>query len=376
MSPKSTKKMIVHYESTFLPITEIWIYNILCNLKSYNSIFISRNIKNLDLFPFDNVYSLASLSRIQRVIDLGLFKTIGYFPYFKDKCKEFNCSLLHVHFGYNGVKSIGLKKKLNVPMICSFYGIDAFCFPYLDDNQKKLSKLFKVVDKVLVLGPYMQNQLIELGCSPEKIVIQHLGVNTNNIKYKTRSIPANRPINFLCAASFVEKKGYDITIQAFSKIRHKIDFKLHIIGDGPLKKEILDMIQRYDLSERVVFYGYRDYSFFINMAYSCDVFIQASKTTKTNDKEGTPMAIVDAMSTGMPVVSTYHSDIPEIVNINTGFLAIENDVDDLSKAILRVYENLNELDRYGEQGRLHIEENFNAEIQTNKLEIIYDSILQ
>jgi colanic acid/amylovoran biosynthesis glycosyltransferase len=375
MSIDTNKNTIVHYESDFLPLTQIWIYDILCNTGKFNSIFLSRNLLNLDLFPFENLFSLANHSNFERMIDIGLFKTLGYFPYFKKKCEEFNCKLFHVHFGYNGVKSIGLKKKLDIPMICSFYGVDAFRFPYKNDNQKKLRKLFEVVDKVLVLGPYMQNQLIDLGCSPEKILIQHLGVNTNKIIYKARAIPVNRPINFLCAASFVEKKGYDITIKAFSRIKDKIDFKLHIIGDGPLRKEITDMIKLYRLSDYVVLYGYRDYSFFINSAYSCDVFIQASKTAKDNDKEGTPMALVDVMTTGMPVITTYHSDIPEIVNCNNGFLAKEGDVEDLTKAILMVYNNVNGLSKLGEQGRLHIEKNFNSVTQGARLEKIYDSLL-
>lgn len=372
---KNNKLICAHYISTYLPLIGNWIYNILKNYETYRPIMLTRNITNFDRFTIDSIISLSQLNKFSYLYNFIFFKTLGYFPIFKKYCIRNKVKILHVHFGYHGIKSIGLKKCLNIPMVCSFYGNDVYKWP----NQKKccikLQKLFKEAEQILALGPYMKEHLIELGCSEQKICIQHLGVSVDSIKYKPREYHDSEPLRFLIASSFVEKKGIDIVLNALKFIEEDIDFKLDIIGDGHLKSYILQLIRELKIEDRVKLHGYQPYSYFIDLAYQCHIFLQASKTAANGDKEGTPMSLVDAMATGMPVISTYHSDIPEIVKDGeNGFLAEENNVEDFSNAILKILNNIGDLEKFSQNARKHIEISFNSKIQAMKLESIYDKL--
>lgn len=375
-SLKNDKLVCAHYISTYLPLIGSWIYNILINYDKYKPIMLTRNIANFDQFSIDNIISLSRLNKFSYLYNFTVFKTSGYFPIFKKYCLKKNVKILHVHFGYHGIKLIGLKKQLNVPMVCSFYGNDVYKWP----NQKKyragLQKLFKEADQILALGPYMQDHLCKLGCPDQKIVIQHLGVSVDQIKYKPRKYHGSEPIRFLMASSFVKKKGIDIVLNALYFIGKDTDFQVDIIGDGYLKNDLMQLVRELKLEERVTFHGYQPYSYFIDLSYHCHIFLQASKTAENGDKEGTPMSLVDAMATGMPVISTYHSDIPEIViNSKNGFLAVENNIKDFTNAVLKILNNISNLEKFSQNARKHIEEYFNSKIQAIKLEEIYNKLI-
>jgi colanic acid/amylovoran biosynthesis glycosyltransferase len=274
------------------------------------------------------------------------------------------------------VKSIGLKKKLRVPMVCSFYGDDAFAYPYVGNNLKGYQKLFRDADMILVLGAYMKQQLIKLGCPENKITIHHLGIDVGKIRFEKRSIATGKKIRFLIASSFLPKKGIDLALKALASLKDSYDFSLDIIGDGPMKDELLSIIEANEMNDRVTLHGYKPYDYFINLTYSCDIFIQASKTTSSNNKEGTPMAIVDAMATGLAVVSTKHSDIPEIViDGENGLLAEENDLESLKGCLRNIMANPDKVEQFSLKGRAWVEKEFDARKQTAKLETYYNNLI-
>jgi len=367
----------IHYISKFLPITEVWMYNQVRFIKNFKPVVISRSGTNSNLFPFEPKYSLKENGDFTYWLNIFISRLIGYIPYFYLVCKKENVKILHVHFGYNGIKFINLKKVLRVPMVCSFYGTDAFSFPFKrKSNLKKLKKLFINADKILVLGPYMKKSLIELGCPAEKIIIHHLGIEVRKIRFKKRQLPVNRPIRFLVASSFVEKKGIDICLKALAQVINLFDFHVDIIGDGVLRDVIKSIITDLNMLNYVTLHGYKDYKYMINLAYSCDIFLQASRTTNQNDKEGTPMVFVDMMATGMPVISTKHSDIPEIIDdqIN-GYLAEENSIDSFKTKILKLINNKEYIPTMSENCREKVVKKFNAETQSIRLEKIYQSLI-
>lgn len=365
-----------HYLSKYLPLTENWIYRILINHQQYKPVVLTRKKVNLNLFSISFLYSLDDFSKMRQYVEILFFRLFDYFRFFERICKKNSIQILHVHFGYHGVKLLGLKKKLNIPMICSFYGDDAFAYPRLGNNIKRYHRLFRQADKILVLGIYMKAELIRLGCPENKISIHHLGIDVDNIRFSKRSIPKGGRVRFLIASSFVKKKGVDLAVKALANCKEDYDFTLDIIGDGPLKDEIIQAIEMSGIKSRITLHGYKTYDYFINLAYECDIFIQASLTTAQNNKEGTPMAIVDALATGMAVVSTRHSDIPEIVvDGENGYLANENDVGSLEHCIRKLLDDPDKIEVFSMQGRAWIEKEFNARTQTIKLEEYYSKLI-
>jgi colanic acid/amylovoran biosynthesis glycosyltransferase len=375
-SSQSKQPVCAHYVSSYLPLTENWIYRVLINRQRVKPIMLSRKKENLKLFPLENIFSLSDLNVIRRYAEILFFRVTGYFNFFKQVCLQNKVDILHVHFGYHGVKFQGLKQTLKIPLVCSFYGDDAFSYPQRKGYAKKYLSLFNTADRILVLGPYMKSELMKLGCPEDKLVIQHLGIDSSKIEFKKREVKPNEPIRFLFASSFLEKKGIVLAIKALASFKDKIDFTVDIIGDGPLRKQIESEIEIGGIQDRVTLHGYRPYDFVIEMAYQCQVFIQASLTGSQNNKEGTPMAIVDAMATGMAVISTRHSDIPEIVKDGvSGYLANENDVENLKECIQKIIDAPELVSEFSKNARTWIEQEFDAAKQTQKLEQLYISLM-
>lgn len=365
------KPVCAHYASSYLPLTENWIYRAVQNLNLFRPIFLSRKKQNIELFPIQQLYSLQDFGLLRQYAEIVLSKLTGYFLFFRSVCYRNKVKILHVHFGYHGVKLMGLARTLRIPMICSFYGDDAFA----TIHAHKYKKLFLNADKILVLGPYMKNRLIQLGCDEHKLHIHHLGIDVNAIPFVQRRY-IGKPIRFLIASSFLPKKGIDLALTAFGALQ-QYDFYLDIVGDGSLRDELYQLAEQNGLSRRITWHGYKSYAYFIELAYTCNVFVQASRTTPNNNKEGTPMAIVDAMATGMAVISTKHSDIPEIVKDNeNGYLAEENDVLSLRNSIEKILCNPEKIEAFSVQARKHVEIEFNVFKQGERLDSLYATLIR
>lgn len=366
------KPVVLHYNSRYLPLTENWIHSILRHHKTFLPVFITRITQNLELFPLPKVFSLEHINKIIRLSQIAYSKLSGYIPFFYSTCKKSRASILHVHFGYHGVKLLGLKRKTGLPMVCSFYGDDAFHYPLKPGVKKQYRKLFAEADSILVLGPYMKAHLAGLGCAEEKIRIHHLGIDTGSIGYRPRTRKPGAPVRFMTSCSLLEKKGVGVAIRALAALKDTYAFTLDLVGDGPLRETLQQLAKECGIYDRLTWHGYKPYSFVIEKMYQCDVLIQASITTPDNRKEGTPVAIMDAMATGMAVVATRHSDIPEIVEDGvTGLLAAENDVEGLRACFKKLLDNPPVIESFGLRGREKVERGFNVATLTAQLEEHY-----
>ena len=88
------------------------------------------------------------------------------------------------------------------------------------------------------------------------------------------------------------------------------------------------------------------------------------------------MVLLDAQASGLPVVATEHDDIPEyVLNGRSGLLSPERDVDGLCDHIRSMLMSRDRWAEMGRQGRRHVEESYNARVQSERLELIYDGLL-
>ena len=107
------------------------------------------------------------------------------------------------------------------------------------------------------------------------------------------------------------------------------------------------------------------------------IFLAPSVKSKSGDEEGTPVAIMEALASGIPVVSTCHSGIPELVmHGKTGLLANECDSDDLANKIREIILNPLKSKKMVLKGRKHIEQNYDINILNNKLIDTYYRVLK
>lgn len=300
--------------------------------------------------------------------------------------REINPSIIHSHFGNFAWFEMPIAKRINSAHIVTFYGYDVNRFPRIfPEWQKRYKELFKHVDKVLCEGPYMAGDIKKHGCPPSKILVHHLGIALGNIAFQPRKWEEGSPLRVLLSGNFVEKKGIPFALKALGRIQKKVPLEITIIGDAKRqprciaeKEKIIKAIAENDLSANTRMLGFQPHTVLIEEAYSHHVFISPSITASDGDTEGgVPVTIIEMAATGMPIVSTKHCDIPEvIIDGESGFLAPEKDILALTEKINALIEQKNNWFRFLEKARQHIEQEYNAEKQGLKLSKVYIDVLK
>jgi colanic acid/amylovoran biosynthesis glycosyltransferase len=221
---------------------------------------------------------------------------------------------------------------------------------------------------------------MDLGCPADKVHVLHLGVDVANIAYQPRYWRPGEPLKILLAASFVEKKGLPYALEALAHLQHEVDLQITIIGDARQepqslmeKEKILTILNSSQLASQTRLLGYQPQEKLFEEAYQHHLFLSPSVTAVSGDTEGgAPVSLIDMSATGMPIISTTHCDIPEVVKHGeTGLLAPERDVEGLINHLRQFIQNPQLFYEMGKNGRLHMEQAYNAPQQSQLLANFY-----
>ncbi len=365
-----------HYISNYLFTTVNWLYTILRPTTTYEPVVLARKTSNLEAFPLRKLYAVSELNAMAQAYNLAFYKTFDYFPLFYKAGKENGFDLLHSHFGHDAVKILTLKRKLKTSMITSFLGIDASKYLHLPEWREKYRRLFAEGDLFLALGPRMRETLID-GGPPDKVKVHNFGLVVDEFPFRERTLDEGESVTILMGATFREKKGipYALAAAAILKAR-SISFQLVIAGDGPLRPQIEQQITTLGLWENVKLLGYVAPPAFRQLLAQAHLLILPSVTASDGDMEGTPFVLMEALAMGIPVVSTCHADIPEIVkNGINGFLVPERDAEALAERLIHLIAHPESWGAMGRAGRKHVMEHFNAKNQFAKLLQIYADLI-
>ncbi len=384
MEDKNSKNIVImHSVQNWLPITQTWIYNQLKYLAPVESVIFTNAIKNLDLFPWTPIYQTGKvydiIFRAMRKFGIGF----RYYPSHLDQAiTKHEPIVLHSHFGNRGWYNLPLAKKHALKHIVTFYGYDVNKLPVQQPVwQKRFQELFRQVDLILCEGPHMAECVKNLGCPNEKVKVHRLGVDIDKTPFKARELEKSDEIRILIAGAFREKKGIPYALKAIGKLKPQYpNLRVTIIGDATVEKEsidekriILETIERNGLQSVTRLLGFQPHETLLAEAYKHHIFLSPSVTASNGDTEGgAPVSIIEMLATGMPVVSTRHCDIPQIILQNvTGLLARERDVDDLVVNLKMVIDDPAKAKVLSENGRTHVEKKYNLLCQTERLREIY-----
>jgi colanic acid/amylovoran biosynthesis glycosyltransferase len=304
-----------------------------------------------------------------------ILKSINIFSYGKEAISLRNlywlCPFLEeeydvilCHFGGNG-RHIAIIKDLvtNCRLITIFHGYDVSATLLNDRNYYKL--LFERGDLFLPISLFWKKRLRELGCNESRMIVHHMGINLDRFQFKERVRYEDQPTTIVTVGRLVEKKGHEYAIRAVANLI-KSDYKIRylIVGDGPLKKDLEILIYKLGIEKNINLLGGLEQDNVITIYDQSHIFLLASVTASNGDMEGIPVVLMEAQAMGMPVISTLHSGIPEVViNGKSGVLVEEKNVEELENAIKFLYENPHMWSEFGKYGRNHIQTNF----EINKL---------
>lgn len=229
------------------------------------------------------------------------------------------------------------------------------------------------------ISNHWKKNLIELGCSPSKIIVHHMGVNTSLFKFAPRKNNNLNSINILSVGRLVEKKGTEFGVRAVAQIVQKyprLAIKYSIIGDGVLRKNLETLIGKLGISDSVKLLGSKTQHEVEDIMMRSHIFLLPSVTAQSGDQEGIPVTLMEAMATGLPVISSWHSGIPELVQDGqSGFLVPERDVDSLVDRLEYLVKHPDIWPKMGQAGRKFVEKNYNINTLNNKLVDIYQKLL-
>jgi len=134
----------------------------------------------------------------------------------------------------------------------------------------------------------------------------------------------------------VDRKGVEDVLRAFAQIaKQRPQLELRFVGSGPLRSKLEQLARAHGLENRVSFAGFVRHEELQGEFSGAHIFCLPSRTLKNGIKEGIPNTIVEAMATGLPVVTTRHAGIPEMVRDGEdGFVVAERDVTAIAQALL------------------------------------------
>ena len=265
------------------------------------------------------------------------------------------------HFGPNGELMVRLRKafKASWAVATFFHGYDVSAL--LGRNGPGVyDRLLREGDLFLPASEVFQERLLELGAAADRTVVQRMGVRPERLtSEEEENTAARREFVFVSVGRLVEKKGLEYAIQAIAKCRQMdLDVKLTlvIVGDGPLMGHLLDKIRELRVEDIVRIHGSLPRERIREKLLAANAFILPSVTAEDGDMEASPVAISEAMAVGLPVLSTHHGGIPEIVDHEvTGLLVAERDVNALADAMYRVVRNRGVARRMGRAARQKVE---------------------
>ena len=381
------------YLQHYLAPSMTFIYRQIIGINSFFNpiVLCSDRLENTDKFPFDKIFlkrrNFARLkkSRIFNAI-FGPHTLLSISPhlssqqlkYFTKILIENRIKLIHAHFGPSGIEICKLANKLNIPLIVNFHGYDASFLLNMKDYVKNIKMVFDN-SFIIAVSENMKSNLVSMGANENNIRVIKYGIPLEYFDIIQRvqlkqKIKRRQTITFLQISNFVEKKGHKYTVLAFSEyLKYNKNAKLILAGDGFLRTSIEQLCSELKISEYVHFPGLVNSIEVKSLMAEADIFLHHSVRSKLGDMEGIPNVIMEAMATGLPVVSTFHSGIPElIINNYNGYLIREKDIDSYVKILMEL-ENLPE--DIGIRARTKIVEEFNLEKQTLKLVTLYNEII-
>jgi len=385
--PDADGLTVLHAVSHWLPQTATWLHNQIRFLPgSVESHVFCETAGNLDQFPVENLHVLRN-SPIRFVWDRGL-RRLGVRPHIgaiAGVARRAGARILHSHFGNVGAVNVQPARDAGAAHAVTFYGLDVTFLPREDPRWAgRYRRLFATCDRVFCEGPHMGRTIEALGCPAEKIRVHHLGVAVDEIPFHPRRLEPGAPARVLLAGSFREKKGFPHALAALGKLRDRFPLEITVIGDAPAdvrgareKARILEAAREGGIEGQVRFLGYRPHRVFFAEAERHHVFLSPSMHAGDGDTEGgAPVSIIEMAASGMPVVSTTHCDIPEVVlDGETGLLAPERDVDALAGRLEHLLAHPEGWPEMLRAGRAHVEREFDARCQGERLTALYREML-
>lgn len=233
-------------------------------------------------------------------------------------------------------------------------------------------QLFEEADLLLPVSEHWRRRLAEWGAPAGKLLVHHMGVDPQRFAYSVRDRRPGQTFELVTLGRLVEKKGTETTLRALAHLRRhspRLAFRFRVYGDGPLRADLLALCHRLGIEDVVDFAGPLQHDRVGEVFATADAFVLPSVTAADGDMEGIPIVLMEAMASGVPVIATRHSGIPELIEHGVnGLLIAERDAPALARHIAALAADPACCRGLAEEARRTVERDFNSRRQNDRLE--------
>lgn len=277
------------------------------------------------------------------------------------------------HFGYTALKMQYAAQKYKIPMVIHFHGRDLSVLLKSRWYRWSLKNMLAEVASVVVVGSHQYNLLKnEFSVPKVKLNLIPCGVPVDEFIPDENISNSKKGINFISVSRLSEEKGLEYLINAFAKIINKLpDAKLKIVGDGPLKDSLQDLVNKLKLNDSIEFCGTKKTDDVLLLLRQSDIFVQHSINSSNGSIEGFGVTISEAASVGLPVVATDCGGIKDqVIDGLTGFLVAQRNIESMADKMLILGKDYDLRKTMGAEGRKSMIECFDSKNQIYKLESV------
>lgn len=290
--------------------------------------------------------------------------------------------VVHVAFGNLSplAERILTNDRARTGLVVSFRGADTTS--YLRKVPDAYDRVFARGALALPVSVDLQKRLLAAGSAPERTIIHRDGVDLKRFAFEERRREPGEPTRMLFVGRFVEKKGVADALRAFATVAHgageeRSGAQFTLVGSGPLEEELRRLAAELGVADRLRFTGPLDSKAVVKEMAAAHLFIAPSVTAATGDMEGVPSVIKEAMASGLPVLSTRHGGIPELVEDEvSGYLVEEHDVAALTERLSRLIDQPESWPVLGRAGRAKVEAEYDVDRLNDRLVEHYESVLK
>jgi colanic acid/amylovoran biosynthesis glycosyltransferase len=269
-------------------------------------------------------------------------------------------------FGPTAVRLIEPCRRARLPLVAHFHGYDISVRSVIEEHRDGYRRLFRSAAAIVAVSKAMRAVLIEMGAPAERVHYCPYGVDCDVFH---PGDAASADPTALAVGRFVDKKAPHLTILAFAEVhRRNPAARLRMIGDGMLRGSCGDLVSALGLDDAVTFLGHQPHEAIAAEMRLARCFVQHSLIAANGDSEGTPNSILEAGASGLPVISTRHAGIPDVViEGRSGFLVEERDVRGMADAWLKVIDDPALAGSMGCEARRHISASFAIDSRLGQL---------
>jgi colanic acid/amylovoran biosynthesis glycosyltransferase len=281
--------------------------------------------------------------------------------------------IVHCQFGHNGrlgaiLKKLGLQKKL----VVTFHGYDIRAA--LAGDGALYGELWDEADCLIAISKYNRDHLLRLGADPQKIVDHPVGIDCRRFSYRGTACRSSEPIRLLSVARLVDEKGLEFGIRALRELlntRPGVSFRYDIIGEGPLRARLQQLIDELQLGSRVRLLGAQSQEDVVRALAESDLLLAPSVA------EALPVSLMEALAAGLPVLATQVGSVDQIVQHGiSGYLVPPGDIPALCRRLAELMEHPEKRAEMGRRGRRHVERHYDIDRLNDRLAALYAALLE